>query len=160
MGTHVPFVASWKGHSPEGLISNDLIDFTDFYTTFAQAAGISLGKDDPIDGRSFLPQLQGQKGKPRDWVLCHYQPYWGRFKGSRFVRNQTFKLYNNEDFHNVPADLTESVHLLLEQESAETRMMLQGVLDSAPPAPPLQGGKQAKERPVYPGWKNIVNPND
>ena len=160
MGTHVPFVASWKGHSPEGLVSNDLIDFTDFYTTFAEAAGIPLGKGDPIDGRSFLPQLQGQKGQPRNWVLCHYQPYWGNFKGSRFVRNQIYKLYENKDFHNVPADLTESVRIVLELESEDTRTTLQAVLDSAPPGPSLKGGPQAPERPVHPEWKNIVDPND
>jgi len=155
MGTHVPFVASWKGKSPMGKVSNDLIDFTDFYPTLAQAAGIKLGKDDPVDGVSFLPQLRGEKGTPRDWVFCHYQPYWGRFQGSRFVRNQTYKLYNNESFFNVPADLTESVRLLLEVESDDTRKMLQKVLDSAPPAPPLKGGNKASERPVYPDWKPL-----
>jgi arylsulfatase A-like enzyme len=160
MGTHVPLVASWKGHSPEGQISNDLIDFTDFYATFAQAAGVTPGEKDPIDGRSFLPQLRGEKGQPRDWVLCHYQPYWGKFPGRQFVRNQTYKLYDNKDFHNVPGDLTESVNLLIDLKSNETRKMLQGVLDSAPPAPPVKGGPQAKERPVHPNWGNLVNPND
>jgi len=155
MGTHVPFVASWKGKSPIGKVSNDLIDFTDFYPTLAQAAGIKLGKDDPIDGVSFLPQLQGEKGTPRDWVFCHYQPYWGRFKGSRFVRNQTYKLYSNKNFYNVPADLTESARILLELESEDTRKMLQKVLNSAPPAPPLKGGNKANERPVYPDWKPL-----
>ncbi|MDB4716372.1 sulfatase-like hydrolase/transferase, partial [bacterium] len=80
MGTHVPFIASWKGKGVTGKVSDDLIDFTDFYPTLAQAAGITLGKDDPIDGVSFLPQLQGKKGTPRDWIFCHYQPYWGNFK--------------------------------------------------------------------------------
>lgn len=40
MGTHVPLVAYWKGHTPVGVESNDLIDFTDFYTTFAEAASL------------------------------------------------------------------------------------------------------------------------
>jgi arylsulfatase A-like enzyme len=152
MGTHVPFVASWKGKSPIGKVSNDLIDFTDFYPTFAQAAGIKLGKDDPIDGVSFLPQLQGKRGAPRDWVFCHYQPYWGRFKGTQFARTQTHKLYPDGRFYNVPNDLTESVNMLLDQGSEDDRKALQKVLESAPP-PTTKGGKAIKERPTYPNWK-------
>ena len=159
MGTHVPFVASWKGQSPEGLVSNDLIDFTDFYATFVQAAGLTPGESDPIDGRSFLPQLQGEKGQPRDWVLCHYQPYWGRFPGRQYVRNQSHKLYRDGGFFNVPNDLKEA-NALTPEQARDTHQALQKILSTAPPAPPVQGGPQAKDRPVHPDWKNIVNPND
>lgn len=79
MGTHVPLVAYWKGHRPAGAVIDDLIDFTDFYPTLAEAAAAKLAADDPIDGRSFLPRLRGEPGNPRDWVLWHYQPYWGNF---------------------------------------------------------------------------------
>ena len=106
MGTHVPLVAAWAGTSPEGKVSNDLIEFTDFYPTLAQAAGTSLKADDPIDGRSFLPQLTGQPGTPRDWVLTHYQPYWNKQPG-QFVRTQNLKLYRDGRFFKVPADLLE-----------------------------------------------------
>ena len=43
MGTHVPLVASWPGKSPRGAVIDDLVDFTDMYPTFADAAGVSLG---------------------------------------------------------------------------------------------------------------------
>ena len=158
MGTHVPLVASWKGHSPEGLVSNDLIDFTDFYATLAQAAGLTPGESDPIDGRSFLPQLQGEKGQPRDWVLCHYQPYWGRFPGRQYVRNQSHKLYRDGGFFNVSNDLKEA-NALTPEQARDAHEALQKILSTAPPAP-VQGGPQVKERPVQPDWKNIVNPND
>ncbi|QDT94583.1 sulfatase-like hydrolase/transferase [Gimesia aquarii] len=163
MGTHVPLVAYWKGHTPQGVVLDDLIDFTDFYPTFAAMAGVSLGKDDPIDGRSFLPQLNGEKGHPRDWVLCHYQPYWGRFKGSQFVREAQFKLYRDGRFINVTKDLKESQNLAEGQagnSGEQARRMLQQTFNLVPPAPPVQGGKDKKIRPVYPDWKNIVNPND
>ncbi|VGO14653.1 Arylsulfatase [Pontiella desulfatans] len=163
MGTHVPFVAYWKGHTPKGAVLDDLIDFTDFYTTIADAAGVGLGADDPIDGRSFLPQLKGEKGNPRDWTLCHYQPYWGSFKGQQFVRDQQFKLYRDGGFYNVPEDLEQRNNLAVGQagERGETaRRQLGEVLETAPPAPPVQGGKAAKVRPTNPDWKNIVDPND
>jgi len=163
MGTHVPLVAYWKGHTPKGVVLNDLIDFTDFYSTFAAMAGVKLGKDDPIDGRSFLPQLNGEKGQPREWVFCHYQPYWGRFKGSQYVRDAQFKLYRDGRFYNVPKDLKESRTLNADQtgeRGKNARRKLAQTLKTLPPAPTIEEGRNIKERPVYPDWKNILNPND
>ena len=163
MGTHVPFVAYWKGRTPQGAVLGDLVDFTDFYATLAKAAGIDLGKSDPVDGRSFLPQLTGAKGNPRDWVLCHYQPYWGKFEGRQFVRDENYKLYRDGSFHYIPNDLKEERNLEVgaRGERGETeRRKLATIAAQLPPPPPVKGGSKAKERPTYPNWKNIVNPND
>lgn len=163
MGTHVPLVASWKAYPGRGVVLDDPIDFTDFYATLAEAAGVTLGEDDPVDGRSFLPRLKGEAGTPRDWVLTHYQPYWGKREGAQFARNQTYKLYRDGRFYDVPADLKEERNLSagLAGERGETaRTRLNRVLENAPPAPPVKGGKSAKERPIHPDWKNIINPND
>lgn len=163
MGTHVPFVAYWKGHTPKGEVLDDLIDFTDFYRTIADAAGIKLGPDDPIDGRSFLPRLKGEKGNPRDWQLCNYNPYWGKFPGQQYVRDEQFKLYSDGTFFNVPNDLKESIDLKIGQASKEgeiVRVELSNALETFPPAPVLEGGKDVVNRPTYPDWGNIVDPND
>ncbi|NND97688.1 MAG: sulfatase-like hydrolase/transferase [Pirellulaceae bacterium] len=163
MGTRVPLVAYWKGHTPKGAVVDDMIDFTDFYPTFASVAASKLGADDPIDGRSFLPQLRGQKGNPRDWVLCHYQPYWGKFDGRQYVRNSTFKLYRDGRFYNVPNDLSEANNLSDDQvndTASAARRQLNSVLQIAPPAPPVNGGPKATHRPIFPDWRNIVDPND
>ncbi|MDO7172397.1 sulfatase-like hydrolase/transferase [Mariniflexile sp. AS56] len=166
MGTHVPLVAYWKGHTPKGLVSDDLIDFADFYTTFAQAASLKMTDQDPIDGRSFLPQLQGEIGKPRDWVFWHYQPYWGnigKYVGAQFVRNQEYKLYRDGGMYHIPSDIHEKKNLLLEEQSTSVKNAkgnLQKVLDQAPPAPSVDESRETIERPLYPSWKNIVNPND
>jgi arylsulfatase A-like enzyme len=163
MGTHVPLVAFWKGHTPRGVVLEDLIDFTDFYPTLAEAAGVSLGGEDPIDGRSFLPQLKGQRGNPRDWVFCHYQPYWGRFNGAQYVRNEDFKLYRDGTFFHVPEDLMEANDLAsgrLGQRGEIAHRELSKVLNIAPPAPPIQGGNKASQRPIHPAWNNILDPVD
>ena len=162
MGTHVPLVAAWAGTSPEGKVSNDLIEFTDFYPTLAQAAGTSLKADDPIDGRSFLPQLTGQPGTPRDWVLTHYQPYWNKQPG-QYVRTQNLKLYRDGRFFKVPADLLEKNDLgktVQEETISKSRKELQNVLDASPPPPLERGDKNTKLRPTYPNWRNLVDPND
>jgi len=161
MGTHVPLVAYWKGHTPKGIVLNDLIDFTDFYSTLAEAAGVQPGKDDPIDGCSFLPQIKGRKGTPRNWVLCHYQPYWNQFQGRQYVRDARFKLYRDSSFFDVPVDLNEIANLTemtKGSSGAISKLKLEKVFETLPPAPPLKGGTKATCRPVYPDWKNIVNP--
>ena len=163
MGTHVPLVAYWKGHTPDGVVSNDLIDFTDFYPTLADAAGIDMGDEDPIDGRSFFPLLEGRERQPRSWVLGHYQPYWGRFKGTQYVRNQNYKLYREAGFFHVPKDLEETNDLALQETGDEVeavRRELARVFQFSPPAPPVDGGKNATQRPTYPDWDRIVDPND
>lgn len=164
MGTHVPFVAYWKGHTPKGVVLDDLVDFTDFYTTLADAAGIKLGADDPIDGRSFFPQLKGQKGNPRNWVLNHYIPYWMRhLKVGQFARDSEFKLYNDGRLYNVPADLKEENAIEntgKNKKAAASRKMLQAVLDKCPPAPLKPGKPNDKIRPVYPTTPNLYEPGD
>jgi len=95
-GTHVPFVAYWKGVTPEGVVCDDLIDFSDFLPTLAEAAGVPLPTDRTIDGVSFCSQLKGKEGSPREWVFCHYWDYGRNKKGAReFVRDRRWKLYDN-----------------------------------------------------------------
>jgi arylsulfatase A len=151
MGTHVPLVAYWKGRTPKGIAIRDLVDFTDLYPTLAEAAGIKPGDDDPIDGTSFLPQLRGEKGIPRDWVLCHYQPYWNKQPG-QFARTAEHKLYRNGGYYSPPADLKEENGLEL---TGADYSKLKGVLDRCPPAPTEKGSKDTADRPTYPSWKKL-----
>lgn len=157
MGTHVPLVAYWKNHSPNGKVLDDLVDFTDLYPTLAEAAGIELGKNDPIDGTSFLPQLCGEKGNPRDWVLCHYQPYWNKQPG-QFARTEKYKLYRDGRFYTPASDLKEENDLAdrVKGEHGATEYRKLGmVLEACPPAPTEKQGKNALERPIFPKWKKL-----
>jgi arylsulfatase A-like enzyme len=152
MGTHVPLVAYWKGHTPEGRVSDDLIDFTDFFPTFSEAA-----KSDEMtnDGHSFFPQLNGEPSQPRDWVFCHYQPYWNK-KAGQFVRNEKYKLYDDGRLFKIPEDLKEENDIgeSGDQRVRAVREILSGVLDLAPPAPKgSKADRNTKQRPVFPKWK-------
>ena len=163
MGTHVPFIASWKGRTTPGTKLDDLIDFTDFFPTLAEVAGVPIRPQDAIDGRSFLPQLMGKKGSPREWVFCHYQPYWGNFMGNQFVRDENYKLYRDGRFFHVPADLIEKENLKLgaaDELGEAARQALGKVMLLAPPAPPREGGPKAETRPIDPQWKLMTNPDD
>ncbi|MBT7727459.1 MAG: sulfatase-like hydrolase/transferase [Planctomycetaceae bacterium] len=159
MGTHVPLVASWPGRSPRAAVTDDLVDFTDMYPTFADAAGVSLGKDDPVDGRSFLPQLSGQAGHPREFVLLHYQPYWNAQPG-QFARTQQYKLYPEGGFFEVPEDLEESNDLnesSLSKGASLAKKMLTTVLGKAPPTPTEPGSRTTVNRPTYADWPCIAH---
>ncbi len=158
MGTHVPLLAYWKGTTPQGKVLDDLVDFTDFYPTLAEAAGIRLGKDDPIDGRSFLPQLRGQVGNPRDWIFCHYQPYWRKIPG-QFARTARYKLYRDGRFYEPPADLKEQTDLaqtVKDTDRQKVHQQLQTVLNAAPPEPTDRtADRNTEHRPVYPDWQRL-----
>ena len=156
MGTHVPLIVSWPGTAPKGAVLDDLIDFTDFYTTFAEAAGIQMGDDDPIDGRSFLPRLRGEAGNPREWVLCHYQPYWGMVPG-QFARTGRFKLYRDGRFYEVPGDLKEERDLTGTETGKNVRAELHTLLEQCPAAPTEKGSKRTTDRPTYPEWRDLVD---
>jgi arylsulfatase A-like enzyme len=131
-GTRVPFIAHWPGTIPGGRVLDDLVDTTDFLPTVAAATGARLPAGVELDGRSFLPQLRGEEGSPREWVFCHYDPDWGSFERSRFARNQRWKLYDDGRLYNVPEDPLEKEPLDPGSEGPEARdarRLLQEVLD-------------------------------
>lgn len=116
-GTHVPMIASWPGTIKPGQVSQNLIDFSDIVPTLADLGGAKLPADRKIDGRSFLPQLKGAEGNPRDWTFCWYTRNGIRKDDilKRFARNQTHKLYYDDRFYNVPDDILEKNSLSLDQ---------------------------------------------
>jgi arylsulfatase A len=132
-GTHVPFIASWPGTIKPGQVSQDLIDFSDILPTLADLGGGEVPKDRVIDGRSFLPQIKGEKGNPRDWVFCWYERNGKRDgKVKRYARNQTYKLYHSGKFYDVPADELEKQDLdmdSIDTEAKDVRAKLKAVID-------------------------------
>ena len=104
-GTHVPLICSWPGTIPSGAVTTDLIDASDFLPTILEAAEITPPDDYFIDGRSFLPQLKGETGNPRDWIFFHFEPMSGRVhRYARFIRNHRWKLYDDGRLFDLNAD--------------------------------------------------------
>ena len=131
-GTHVPLIAQWKGHIPAGKVNQDLIDFTDFLPTLAEITGSSLPAGVTIDGRSFAPQLGGQKGKPREWIFCHYDPRWANFKFSRHAQDKQYKLYHDGlffDYRRDPLEQNPLAETELTAAQLAAKRKLQPVLD-------------------------------
>jgi arylsulfatase A len=131
-GTHVPLVANWPGTMPAGRACDDLIDFTDFLPTLAEAAGARIPRRLHLDGRSFLPQLHGQDGNPRQWVFCHYFRDAGD-PVQCYVRDRRWKLYTNGNLYDIPVDPLEEYPIAFgagDMEAAAARQKLQTVLDT------------------------------
>lgn len=132
-GTHVPMIASWPGTIKPGQVSQDLIDFSDMLPTLADLGGDQVPIDRLVDGRSFLPQLRGETGTPRDWIYCWYERDGKRSQAvKRYARNQTYKLYRSGLFYHVPDDELENKPLDQDGLDANTRQLrtaLKAVID-------------------------------
>jgi len=131
-GTHVPLIVDWPARIRGGRVSADLVDSTDFLPTVCEAADVAVPEELAIDGRSFLPQVLGEKGNPREWIYCWYSRSGKSAKARIFARNQRYKLYATGKFYDVPNDPFEKKPLgddALDAEAKRVRAMLQGVLD-------------------------------
>jgi arylsulfatase A len=71
-GSRVPLIVNWKGTVAAGRTSDNLIDFTDMLPTFADLAGASPPTNPALDGRSFAPQIRGERGSPREWIYVQH----------------------------------------------------------------------------------------
>ena len=114
-GCHVPLIALWPGVIEAGTECHDLIDFSDFLPTLTELAQAKLPSDRQLDGRSFLPQLKGVRGRPRTEVMVHYDKdpdsKTPKFRRVRFAYNGRYKLYDDGRFYDIPNDWDEETPL-------------------------------------------------
>ncbi len=92
-GSLEPLIVYWPGVTPIGKVCDDLISSTDFIPTFADITGSSLPKDIVLDGQSFMAQIQGKKGNPRNSLFVQLaNNYWVRSLGWKL--NQSGELFD------------------------------------------------------------------
>lgn len=133
-GTRVPLIAHYPEGKQKGVVYEPLIEFSDFYPTLAEIAGIPVGEKEEggvePDGCSFFPVLTGSPHTPRETVFVHYDPKWGqnvnRFR-NQFVRTLDYKLYADGRFFNLSSDVLEqnplSIDSLSKAEAEEYRLL-------------------------------------
>lgn len=130
-GTRVPLVVHWPDVIKPNSVSEDLVDFSDFLPTLSEAANIDIDSLD-VDGRSFLPQLQGEPGTPREWVYSWYSRNGEPENARVFARNHRYKLYSTGEFYEIPVDY-EELHPLdissLDENAREVYHQLREVLE-------------------------------
>jgi len=150
-GDHVPLIASFPAGGGKGKVCGDLVDTSDILPTICQCAGVAVPDSLAIDGRSFLPQIRGEKGNPRQWTYCWYSRNGAAARAKEYARNQRYKLYRDGRFFDIPADPLEKSPLAestLTGEARETLAMLKGALDKYADARPaeLDKGGAAKRK--------------
>ncbi len=109
-GTHVPLIVSWPKKIKKGFVYNELIEFSDFFPTFAEI----VEKEVESDGKSFYSLLTGTKYEPRKTAFVHYDPKWGKNVNkyrNQFTRTLDYKLYQDGIFFNLAKDKLEKVPL-------------------------------------------------
>ncbi len=140
-GTHVPLIVSAPGIVAGGRVLDDLIDFSDFLPTLADAARLELPAAGQMDGRSFWDRLQGKPGNPRLWLFTYYfpRPFATEFDSPyrhpeiRYVRDKRYKLYADGQLFDVRADPDETRPVSIDHEtSGPVRARLQSALESMP----------------------------
>ncbi len=145
-GSLVPMIASWPGTTPAGKVATNLVDFSDYFPTFAQLAGVKLSTGVTIDGHSLAAQMRGEKGEPRDWIFVELGKNW-------YVRSQNWKLnQSGELFDMSGAPFEEKLVAADTKDEAAIagRKHLQATLNQLNPAAGKQdsgngSGKHAKK---------------
>jgi len=126
-GSRVPLIVNWKGTTPAGQVSKDLVDFSDFFPTFAELAGAKMPADVTIDGHSFAAQLTGGRGKPRQWIFVQLGQQW-YVRDARWKLNQAGDLFDMKD-----APFREVLTQADSPEAQAARATLQPALDALRP---------------------------
>ena len=134
-GTRVPLIVHWPEKIKQGHVYDGLVEFSDFFPTLADIAGIPVA----VDGKSFFPLLSDSGTFDRKTAFVHYDPRWGknvnRYR-NRFARTLRYKLYQDGKFYDLSDDVLEK-HPIdtqgLKPEILQVRDSLQAILDLAPP---------------------------
>lgn len=115
-GTHVPFIADFPGRDKSASVCEDLIDFTDLLPTMLDAANVPIPEGFKPNGRSFLPQIKGEAGNPRDWVYCYFVP--GK---KEFAMTKRYKLYASGKLYDLESDFYEKSPIKPADRTAEQK---------------------------------------
>ncbi len=137
-GTHVPMIAQWPRMHTTGSTYHGLIEFSDFYATFADLVGVS----EINDGVSFLPVLKSGKTKElRSHIVIHYDPKWSdrvnQYR-NQFVQSGHYKMYRDGTVYDLSQDPLEISPISNLKERAQDQWIeLRNVLKNLPQLPPI-----------------------
>lgn len=128
-GTHVPLIVNWGSKTQAPFKYDGLIEFSDFYATFAHLLENHTVK---TDGKSFLNTIKnGKKENIRETAFVHYDPRWGKNVSqyrNRFVRTKHYKLYHDGKFYNLDTDKLEQ-HPLLDDSLSQEQLSVKKILE-------------------------------
>ena len=103
-GTHVPLVINYPNGGQTGMTATEMVEFSDFVPTFADASGASLPSE--IDGKSFYKLLANKRYRARKSIFVHYFPDTRKVsqRAGCFIRTERYKLYSDGRFFDMESD--------------------------------------------------------
>lgn len=111
-GNRIPAVIKWKGKIKGNKVSDEIIHHSDYFPTFAEAAGVELPDDRVIDGKNLLPMLVNESNLEREtlyWFNPHFNPDSGTsVVPSAAIRDGNYKLikhYSENSYSNGKVEL-------------------------------------------------------
>ncbi len=125
-GSLVPLIANWPGVTPNGVVSKNLIDASDFIPTFAEIAGAPLPANIKLDGTSFAKQLKGSKEPTRTWIFTELGNDW-------YVREANWKLNRAGELFDMSNSPFEEKLTAIDEKTKPIKDRLQGILDGLNP---------------------------
>lgn len=149
-GTHVPLIVSWPAVIKKPRVLPDLISSTDFLPTICDAVGARVPAN--VDGVSFLPQIMGKHGTPRDWLYTWYSPRQKKdLTVKEYAFDEHYKLYRTGEFYDLTKDDAEKEDLAgtsLDGKAAAAKKKLQAALDKFTDARPVELDRQFEQSGV------------
>jgi arylsulfatase A len=121
-GCREPLIVSGSHLVRSGVVLPDLVDLSDLYPTFLELAGAAAPTGRVLDGRSFAPQLRGEKGAPREWVYAQLGEKY-------FIADSRYKLYSDGTFVDI-SDSPVAEPPAVGPEAAAAKARLQAALDT------------------------------
>ena len=159
-GTHAGLIVTYGSRQGKPGICSDLVDMTDMLPTMAEAMGVEVPKEWDTDGTSFLPQVMGQKGTPRSWVFCHYDPFMGGPakpdpNARRYIRDHRYKLYSTGAFYDVDKDVFEKRDIAPGSGSTEAEAARAKLAEALAKFPAWKAGDIPVRVVEYPDLKSV-----
>jgi len=135
-GVREPLIVNCPGRVPSGKVCADLTDFTDFFPTVLELAGVKQPEGVKFDGQSIAPQILGKPGRPRPWVYAQVGKDY-------FIADQRYKLYGDGKFVDISDSPVAEKPVAESEEAASAKQRLQASLDQLragqPALPPKSG---------------------
>lgn len=124
-GIRVPMIVRWPGVVKPGSICDQPATTADLLPTFCEMAGAPL-PDQPIDGSSLVPLLEGEDELAREAIYFHY-PHYHHSRPTGAIRIGDWKLIEFFDgspleLYDLGQDIGESKNLAEEQPELAKRM--------------------------------------
>lgn len=129
-GSHVPLIAIWANTIRPGSVSKEIIDFSDFYSTFAHL--LNDKTSEKFDGQSFLPQFFNNYSNTRKLGYIYFNPrHQTNHTNKVYAFDEKYKLYTNGEFYDYISDPNEkSILRNLTNNQSSVKNSLKQRLDS------------------------------